>query len=260
MKPKVSYATRVIRLIPYLAIIALFFYTAPLPTHRMNGLLFLLICLILPFLYGVNNSLNFLFPICVFLLYLPVVYNSLRILHERGWKWAVAFAAAALIGNVIGSELFKNRGKVKYIDWIVRLVALTAVVAYAAAVIASFGMMNRMTTLTYKSGSFGMIMEKTTVNFATNTSERLEYKAYSDDVSSSQTSAFSDATKTHIKRVCSFSLFPYWKHNYHEDSILDGHQYTYIRAYADGESFTSGSNAYPMTDRIVQEALQSTLD
>ena len=108
-------------MLPFLAVIALSYCFLPLLIKgRGTQIIVLLVaiplaCLVISIAYGINNSLNILYPIFVAILSIvliirfPLIWRLLAIL-------SLAYGITALIGNAIGMIFFKRNVRIKNIN------------------------------------------------------------------------------------------------------------------------------------------------
>lgn len=99
------------KILPYLFIVIFAFYVLPLLIQdTSSGLLILLIgipaiCFMGSFMYGMKNSFNWLFPLLVILMFVPTIFIFY---NERASIYVLVYGIISLIGNFIGSKLYKK--------------------------------------------------------------------------------------------------------------------------------------------------------
>lgn len=146
--------------------------------------------------------------------------------------------------------------KIKKFKKYIRYFIIVVFGNYILAVIISAVMMSQMTQITYKTTTFGITIEENILNFKANTAQR-NYYDYNRELINHEENSIDKLNNFNIKLICSLSLFPLWRKNYDNPSIMDGDQYTIIRSYENGESIIYGSNAYPLTYAFVLSAINS---
>ena len=130
---------------------------------------------------------------------------------------------------------------------------------YVVAVIVSAVLMAQMKQITYTSNAWGKIIMEAKIDFTESRATRIYNDIYG-ELREQKENPISDAKKTQIKAICSFSLFPIWRKNYNNPRIMDGDQYSIVRRYENSESVIYGSNAYPLTYRFVYKAIYNAIE
>lgn len=101
------------KMLLYLIIMTLAFYLLPLLIIDTGSGMFILllvipiICLIVPFIYGIRNSFNLLFTLLVMLLFAPTIFIFY---NKSASVYIVAYGMITLTGNFLGS-LFHKKNK-----------------------------------------------------------------------------------------------------------------------------------------------------
>ena len=214
-----------------------------------------LVCFTISTLYGINNSFSVLYVFLATVLIALVIFLRVPLV----WDFFVFYGLSVLIGNIVGMIFYKRNVRVKPLEKHRRIISIVTAVSIAGGYIIAFAisavMMSQMTQITYKLIAYGEAVREDVVDFGVNTVQR-NHK-YSLDKNA--TSEISTAEIFKIKSICSLSLFPLWQKHYYNPFIMDGDQYTIIRAYRDSESVVSGYNAYPLAYRLVMMVIENVI-
>ena len=217
-----------------------------------------LICFIISTLYGINNSFNIFYVIIASILIALILFVRVPLV----WSFVIYYGITVLIGNIIGMIFYKRNIRIKYLEKHRRIITITTAIAiaggYIIAVIISAIMMSQMTQITYNATAYGAVIREDTINFEANTAQRIYYD-FDGELRGHEDSQIGAADIFKIKSVCSLSLFPLWQKIYYNPYIMDGDQYNIVRAYNNSESVVFGSNAYPLTYRLVMMVIENAV-
>ena len=251
-------------MVPFLVAIALSYCFLPLlirdgGTQTIALLVAIpIVCFIISIVYGINNSLNVLYPVFVAILAVIVIIR-----FPLNWRefaiFALVYGIIALIGNAIGMKFFKRNVRIKNINKYGRYLIIAVIGIYIIATIASGIMMSQMTQITYNATAYGTTLRKDIIDFNTNKSQR-NYYHYDGELREQKEKTIGTEEQLKIKVICSLSLFPLWQKHYYNPSIMDGDYYNIIRSYKNDESTVYGSNSYPLTYRFVMRAIKNTME
>lgn len=99
------------RMLPYLLIILLAFYTLPFliidTGSGMSILLFIfpVICFLVSIIYGIKEKFNFFYSILVAILFIPTIFIYY---NDSAFVYCIIYGIISLISNYIGSMLKKS--------------------------------------------------------------------------------------------------------------------------------------------------------
>lgn len=103
---------KLMKMLPYLAIITAVFYLLPLVAMKDTGSAMFILLIIMPaviflcsMIYGVKNPINLLYPLFVAVLFLPTVFIYY---NNSALPYAVAYCAVALVGSLFGRLFHKH--------------------------------------------------------------------------------------------------------------------------------------------------------
>ena len=255
---------KIITMVPFLVAIALSYCFLPLTIRDYGTQTIALlvaipvVCLFISIVFGINNSLNALYPVFVAILAVIIIIR-----YPINWKefaiLALVYGIIALIGNAIGMIFFKRNVRIKNINKYGRYLIIAVIGIYIVATIASGVMMSQMTQITYNATAYGTTLRKDIIDFDANKSQR-NYYHYDGELREQKENTLSTAEQLKIKVIFSFSLFPLWQKHYYNPSIMDGDYYNIIRSYKNDESTINGSNAYPLTYRFFMKAIKNAVE
>ena len=244
------------KMLPFLIMIMLWYYFLPALIDEFDSFQIIFVavisfvCLLVSFVYGMNNAFHILYPVFVAVLYIP---SMLTMRDVSVWGAAVMYGIFAAIGNAIGVIFYKRNVRIKNLEKYGRYFTIAVVGSYVLAVIVSGIMMSQMIKMTYNPIYFFSEREDV-INFKENTVQQNYY--HYGELEDHKEKALGTAEKIKIKVICSFTLFPLWRRSYNNPYICDGDQYLIVRKYENGESVTYGSNAYPLTYWLVMTAFK----
>lgn len=242
-------------ILPYLAGSSLVYFL--IPTSAMLIWAIPIICFSIAIAYGMCYSFNVLYAFLVMILVVPL--TMLRFPLSFSLFYAVGCGIVSLIGNGIGMLLYKRNVRVKHPARLSRCLIIVVIGSYIVTMVGSAIMMGRMTQITYNATAFGATIREDIIDFDANITKRSCFD-FVGNLTVNQETTMSKPEEMVIKVVCSVSLFPLWHESYENPYIMDGDQYNIVRHCDNGSSVVYGSNAYPLTYRLVMMAIERAIE
>lgn len=106
--------TKLVKMLPYLAIPALLFYLLPLMIRDTGSAMAVLLaalplgCVMVSLFYGWKNGFQWMYPMFIALLFVPTVFIYY---NDSAWGYVLAYGILSLAGNAIGAWIGKLKKK-----------------------------------------------------------------------------------------------------------------------------------------------------
>lgn len=140
-----------------------------------------------------------------------------------------------------------------------RCVLITLLALYMLCLLCCAVSVFRMQTLTYNSTAWGVVLAEYKLDFVHGFVEKNVYD-FDGTLSAHAENTFSEEQQTKLRFVCAVSLMPLWRGRYNNPHVLDGDQWYTVIDYGGREKVTRGSNAYPVTYRLIYDTIMTIFE